>query len=163
MGATRERDVSGKDNCYKAAKLKFDLKVGNVIGIGAMNPRSNNRDATILAKVVGTEDFLQSALTEDNLADWSLAVELGHVLTRIEPKEILGHALLARAFRHLGDQRAAGALAECRKRLRQRRLAPGIRKMFRSFVVDEERLTQPTRRLAKPTRKAARPIRRSRA
>ena len=102
-----------------------------------MSPRRRDPDAAILEEVVGTKDFLHSALVDDSLRDWHLAVELGRLLVRIEPKEILGHALLARAYRHLGDRRSAHELMECRKRLRQRRLARGIRQLFRPFLSEE--------------------------
>jgi hypothetical protein len=65
-------------------------------------------DGELLAKVIQSNDFFQSVLYNDSFEDWNLAKELGEFLVRIEPdSEIMGHALLTRAHRHLGNRQRA--------------------------------------------------------
>jgi hypothetical protein len=72
-------------------------------------------DAEILTKVSKIERFLESVLYNDSLEDWRLAKDLGELLIRIDREEIAGHALVARACRHLEDlERAGTELEKCR-------------------------------------------------
>ena len=104
--------------------------------------RRDDPDAAILATVVGMKDFLQSSLVDDVSDDWRIAKNLGELLVRFNPEEILGHALLARACRHLGDDaQAADKIAECRKLLSHGN-NPSVTALFQSLVVDEERYIQ---------------------
>jgi hypothetical protein len=69
----------------------------------------------LLKKIAEIKGFCQAALQEDKLEDWNLARDLGEFLIRIGPDEAIGHALVARASRHLGDvDRAREALQHCR-------------------------------------------------
>jgi hypothetical protein len=101
--------------------------------------KRNDADATILDSAAGTPGLLQSVLLEDALEDWHLAKDLGELLVRINPGEILGHALLARACRHLGDsERAAEEILECRKLLADSSNLSVIT-LFESFVAAEQK------------------------
>ncbi len=94
-------------------------------------------DAEILTRVSKIEKFLESFLYKDSLDDWQLAKDLGELLIRIDREGIMGHALLARACRHLGDlKRALAELRQCRVLLAH----PSEKKLFLSFLAEEERL-----------------------
>jgi hypothetical protein len=99
-------------------------------------------DGELLAKVLGRKDFLESAFHDDVLDDWSLARDLGDFLVRIEPdSEILGPALQARAYRHLGElERAREELAKCQTRIAQRELRPWEVELIRPLLIEEEKL-----------------------
>jgi hypothetical protein len=89
----------------------------------------------LLDRVIQTKDFFQSVLHEDRLADWNLARDLGEFLIRIAPDEAIGHALVARASRHLGDlDRAREALEHCRLLP----MGPGEAEVLVPLVADEE-------------------------
>jgi len=71
-------------------------------------------DAETLTRVSKIENFFESVLYNDSLEDWKLGVDLGELLIRIDAEEIMGHALLTRACRHIGDRkRAREELAKC--------------------------------------------------
>jgi hypothetical protein len=94
-------------------------------------------DAEILTRVSKIEHFLESVLYEDSLEDWKLAKDLGELLIRIDGEDIMGHALVARASRHLGDlKRALSELEQCRIRVPH---PPPQKEMFLSFLAEEER------------------------
>jgi hypothetical protein len=99
-------------------------------------------DGELLTKILNTKEFFRSALYSDNLDDWTLAKELGEFLVRIEPdSEIMGHALLVRAYRHLGERcRALEELEQCRVRTAQRELKPWEKELFVPFLAEEEKL-----------------------
>jgi hypothetical protein len=92
----------------------------------------------VLDRVVNAiekKDFFRSILLKDDFDDWNLAKEFGKFLTLIEPAEIMGHAVLARACRHLGEAECALAeLQECRARTPH----PSERDLFQSFFEAEE-------------------------
>ena len=97
----------------------------------------HDSDAEILTRVSKIDKFLESVLYKDRLDDWGLAKNLGELLIRIDEEGVLGHALLARACRHLGDlQHALSELEQCRARS----LTPGEKEIFLSFLAEEERL-----------------------
>src|ERR1700738_4487251 len=76
---------------------------------------SSNSDLYLLRRVSATEDFFRSVLFGDNLHDWSLAKDFGEFLVRLVPEDLGAHLILAKAYRHLGDQhRAAEGLERCR-------------------------------------------------
>ena len=94
-------------------------------------------DGEILARVLKSKNFFHSVLYEDRLDDWNVAKDLGEFLIRINPEEIMGHALVARASRHLGDlQRALEELEHCRVRT----MHPSETDLFLSFLAHEEKL-----------------------
>lgn len=99
-------------------------------------------DGELLARVLEKKDFLQSVISDDASQDWALVRDLGEFLGRIEPdSEILGHALMARAYRHLSDLgRARSELAECRLRATNRELKPWEVEMLIPFLDKEENL-----------------------
>jgi hypothetical protein len=99
-------------------------------------------DGELLAKVIQSKDFFQSVLYDDTFDDWNLAKELGEFLIRIEPdSEIMGHALLARAYRHLGNrQRALDELIECQLRASDRELKPWEADLFLPLLAEEKKL-----------------------
>jgi hypothetical protein len=96
-------------------------------------------DAEILTKVSKIEKFFESVLYKDSLHDWQAAKDLGELLIRIDGDEIMGHALLARACRHLGDsERARAELQRCRAIAPH----PPEQELFRNFLTEEERLLE---------------------
>ena len=98
-------------------------------------------DRELLTKVSETNDFFGSVLQRDSLDDWNLAKDFGEFLLRLDPDEILGHALLSRAYRHLGDsQRALQELEQCRARAMQGQLKPSEVEVFSPFLAKEEKL-----------------------
>ncbi len=75
----------------------------------------NDPDKELFSKLSQVKDFAREAIYNDILEDWSLAKDFGEFMIRIAPQDILGHALVARACRHLGDQsRAMEAMQRCR-------------------------------------------------
>jgi hypothetical protein len=106
---------------------------------------SFNLDRELLAKVVNTKGFLESVFYRDSLDDWSLAKDLGQFLVRLEPdSDVIGHALLARAYRHLGDLgRARDELTQCKLRVANRELKPLEIEFFLPFLAEEEKLLSP--------------------
>ncbi len=98
-------------------------------------------DADVLNRVVSSierKDFFNSVLVTDSFDDWNLARDLGTLLVRIMPEEFLGHALLARAYRHLGKPKCALAeLARCRLGVAH----PAEKELFLSLLADEDRLS----------------------
>jgi hypothetical protein len=105
-------------------------------------------DAAILEKVSKIDKFFESVLYDDTLDDWKLAKDLGELFVRLDREEITGHALLARACRHLGDtERALAELEKCRV-LIVPPMIEGGKKLFVSFLEQEERL------MSKPPDKA---------
>jgi len=98
-------------------------------------------DRELLAKVNETNDFFGSVLQRDNLDDWNLAKDFGEFMIRLDPAEAMGHALLARAYRHLGDsQRALEELARCRASAMHTRMKPPEAELFFAFLAEEEKL-----------------------
>ena len=111
--------------------------------------RNHDPDLEALTRVVQSierRDFFRAILVNDNFDDWKLARDFGAFLTRIEPEEIMGHALLARSYRHLGN------LEEALAELEQCRIHPpheSEKELFISFLQEEERLLAPA-----PSRKS---------
>jgi len=60
-------------------------------------------DRDVLKRVTEMDDFVGSVLVRDSLPDWHLARALGTFLVRVCPNELVGHVILLRALRHLGD------------------------------------------------------------
>lgn len=82
-----------------------------------------SEDGELLARISDTTDFFQSALYRDTLPDWNLAKDFGKFLVRILPDDIMGHAFLVRAYRHLGNlELARYELNQCREHLKTRQL-----------------------------------------
>jgi hypothetical protein len=104
--------------------------------------RNHDRDEVLTRVVQSIEkkDFFRSILINDTFDDWNLARDFGGFLTRIEPEEFMGHALLARSLRHLGN--LEGALAELQK-CRAHPPHESEKELFRSFLKEEERLLAP--------------------
>ena len=100
-------------------------------------------DAEILTRVSKIEGFLASVLYKDALDDWELAKDLGELLIRIDGEEIMGHALLARACRHIGDRRRASEeLGKCKALITRQNLSAPHRELFLQALSQEaERLT----------------------
>jgi hypothetical protein len=92
---------------------------------------------TRVVEAVEKRDFFRSILLNDNFDDWDLAKDFGNFLIRLEPEELMGHALLARAYRHLGDtDNALSELKECRQKVAH----PSEEQLFASFLTEEEML-----------------------
>jgi hypothetical protein len=98
-------------------------------------------DRELLTKVSETNDFFGSVLQRDSLDDWNLAKDFGEFMIRLDPEEPMGHALLARAYRHLGDsQRALEELERCRASPMHGRMKPPQTELFSTFLAEEEKL-----------------------
>lgn len=96
-------------------------------------------DAQLLGSIAKIRNFFEAVLYEDHLEDWTLARDLGRLLIRIEPDKIMGHALLARACRHLGDSESAvTALRQCRRMIDDKE-APSDKELFSKLLADEHR------------------------
>lgn len=92
---------------------------------------------TRIVNAIEKKDFFRSILLNDAFDDWNLAKDFGSFLTRIEPEEVMGHALLARAYRHLGElENALAELKQCRVRVAH----PSEKELFLTFVAEEEKL-----------------------
>lgn len=65
-------------------------------------------DKELLRRVVNAidkKDLFRSTLLSDTFDDWNLAKDLGEFLVRVgSDSEVIGHALLTRAHRHLGNR-----------------------------------------------------------
>jgi len=97
-------------------------------------------DADILAKVTNIGNFLELALYKNSLDDWSLAKDLGELLIRIDAEEMMGHALLTRACRHMGDyERAHKELSICRALVTRRGATESERELFLPVLAEEEK------------------------
>ena len=60
------------------------------------------------------KNFAEGVLRDDILGDWNLAKNLGEFVIRLGPEDILGHALVARACRYVGDRtRALEEIERC--------------------------------------------------
>ena len=70
------------------------------------------------------------------------------VLTRVvDPDLVMGYALLARAYRHLGDSvRARKELQQCRVRAVPEALVPAETDLFLSFLAEEDTLLSQTQK-----------------
>src|SRR5437762_12050894 len=96
-------------------------------------------DKDLLTRVVGAidkKDFFQSTLLNDTFDDWNMVKDLGEFLVRILPdSEVMGHALLARAHRHLGNSNLARAeLKQCQADCKPE--AGTVGSVYRSSAVD---------------------------
>jgi len=97
-------------------------------------------EGELLARI--SEDFFHRVMREDSLDDWGLAEKFGEFLIRTFPEEVIGHALLARAYRHLGHlERATQELEQCRVRTKHRELVPMEKDFLLSFLVEEDRVS----------------------
>lgn len=74
----------------------------------------NDPDKELFSQLSQIKDFAKEALQNDTLEDWNLAKSFGEFMIRLAPQDILGHALVARACRHLGDRaRALDEIQRC--------------------------------------------------
>jgi hypothetical protein len=97
-------------------------------------------DGDLLKKVNEVDDFFGSVFFKDSLDDWNLASDFGEFLLRNGPV-VMGHALLARAQRHLGNnERARDELKRCKVRVANGELAPGEVEMFARLLAEEDQL-----------------------
>jgi hypothetical protein len=99
-------------------------------------------DAELLLRVNSTKDFFGSVFNRDAFDDWNLAKDFGEFLVRILPdSDIMGHAVLARAHRHLGNtEQALAELNRCRAQAGKRKLKPWEAEIFCPFLQKEEGL-----------------------
>lgn len=96
-----------------------------------------DNDAEVLTRVGRVPDFFLAVFQSDTLEDWSLARDLGKLLLCIDGEEIIGHALLARVYRHLGNTELA--LAEF-ERCRNGVAKLSEKQFLHSFFLEEEKL-----------------------
>lgn len=99
-------------------------------------------DRELLRRVNNIQDFAGSVLLRDALDDWTLARDLGEFLVRLMPdSEIVGHALLTRAHRHLGNLSLALAeLKECQARVGDLKPESWESRVILPFLREEEKL-----------------------
>lgn len=97
---------------------------------------------TRLVASIDKKDFFQSTLSSDTFDDWNLVKDFGEFLIRTEPDSgVMGHALLVRAHRHLGNRELALAeLKECYTRTATRKLEPWEAEMLLPLLAEEEKL-----------------------
>jgi hypothetical protein len=75
----------------------------------------NDPDKELFSRLSQIRDFAEQAIYKDTLDDWNLGKDFGEFMIRVAPQDILGHALGARACRHLGDRsRALEEIERCR-------------------------------------------------
>jgi hypothetical protein len=85
-------------------------------------------------------DFFQLTLVNDAFDNWVLAKDFGSFLTRIAPQEAVGYALLARAYRHLGEPKLAlESLEQCRIRINPDKPGDMEAEYFSPFFAEEEK------------------------
>ena len=97
-------------------------------------------DSQLLARVLTQQNFLELVLLNDNLEDWNLAKDLGEFLVRVFPEDIIGHALLVRALRHMGNvARALEELTACRAFIQRHELTPKQLNLFLPMLENEEK------------------------
>ena len=95
----------------------------------------NDPDGELLDRLSRTEGFFERAILHDDFRDWNLAKDFGEFMVRIAPDEILGHALVARACRHLGDQgRASEEIRRTKSLFKSGALAPMEVDIFGAFL-----------------------------
>src|SRR5437588_4134165 len=100
----------------------------------------SNPELDLLRRISATEDFFRSVLFGDNLHDWSLAKDFGEFLIRIVPEDLGAHLILAKAYRHLGDQHgAAESLRRCRGLLAADRVGAVEKEALLPILQNEER------------------------
>lgn len=102
-------------------------------------------DRELLRKVaiaIDRTDLFRSILLRDSFDDWDLARELGEFLVRIgDEAETMGHALLVRAHRHLGDRDlAVSELSQCQSRIAGRPLKAWEQELLLPMLLEEEAL-----------------------
>jgi hypothetical protein len=95
----------------------------------------------LLTRVNDNKDFFGSVFFRDTLDDWNVAKDLGEFLVRTLPdSEVMGHALLTRAHRHLGNRELAiEELKQCQLRTANRKLEPWEIEMLLPLLTEEER------------------------
>lgn len=102
----------------------------------------NDPDKELFSRLTQIEDFAERVLRSDTLEDWDLARNFGEFMIRIAPHDILGHAMLARASRHLGDRpRALQEIQWCRDFFNSGDLTTMEREVFGPFLEKETRLS----------------------
>lgn len=102
----------------------------------------NDPDKELFSRLAEIKDFAEAVLRSDTLEDWNLVKNFGEFMIRIAPQDILGHALVARASRHLGDRaRALEEIGRCQDLFKSRNLTTGEREVFGPFLGKELRLS----------------------
>ncbi len=97
-------------------------------------------DLVVLTRASKIEKFFEAVLYNDSLDDWTVARDLGELLVRLDGEEIMGHALLARASRHLEDHtRAREELTKCKALVSRQDLPPLQRELFLPVLSEEEK------------------------
>lgn len=95
-------------------------------------------DKELFSRLSEIRDFAEAAVHNDTLEDWGLARNFGEFMIRIAPQDILGHALLARASRHLGDStRALEEIERCRAFFASGGLTTMEREVYGRFLEKE--------------------------
>jgi len=95
-------------------------------------------DKELFSRLSQIKDFAEGVLRSDILEDWTLARDFGEFMIRIAPEDILGHAMVARACRHLGDRtRAVEEIERCRDHLASGDLTTIELEVFGPFIEEE--------------------------
>src|SRR5215471_11895555 len=99
-------------------------------------------DRDLFSRLSRVKDFTEQVILNDMLEDWNLAKDFGEFMIRIAPEDILGHALVARASRHLGDcTRALEEVGRCQDLFNDQNLTAMERRAFGPFLEKELRLS----------------------
>jgi len=100
----------------------------------------DDTDKELFVKLSKIKDFAEVVLRNDTSEDWNLVKQFGEFMIRIAPEDILGHSLMARACRHLGDiTRALEEIDQCRTLFADGSLTTMEREVFGPFLEKELR------------------------
>jgi hypothetical protein len=92
------------------------------------------------------KSLFRSILEDDSFDDWNLVKELGEFLVALDPEtDVMGHVLLTRAHRHLGNRETAlHELWECQNRLVNTQLEYWETELILPVLAEEEKLLSQT-------------------
>jgi hypothetical protein len=102
-------------------------------------------DKELLLRVTEDKDFMRRLLLEDKLDDWGFARKWAEFVLRIDPEDLVHHLILARAYRHLGDETLAiSELELCQRIIESGNLGAVDREVVIPMVEGEKRLLLPS-------------------
>ena len=99
---------------------------------------SSDWESDALRRITASKDFAGAILVADDVDDWSLAKQFGEILVRVLPGYLIGHLILARAYRHIGEPQLAAEQIETCRRLISDAAQPAISQEWLLPVLAEE-------------------------
>lgn len=95
----------------------------------------------LLRRITDIDLFIRSLFFDDNLTDWTLARDFGHLMTRLNPEILTGYLVLVRAYRHLGELKlAATNVEQCHTLLARGNVGESEREVLIPILMGEEKL-----------------------